>query len=462
MNSRNYRILLQLMASLGVFTTGVFFTTFNASLSKTLTILSIPNDLSIFYTISLSGAVAFGAIFGALIASFTLNVVGRKWVFVMADILAITGCVMSIFPSITIMTIGRALCGLACGINLVAVPLYVREISKLDSNERTTPLFRIFFTSGVLLTFLLAYIFREPLRTKHSHWQAFYITPAVFNLIRLVFFLLFVKIDTPAYYFASSEEDKAFYALAKLYPINQIDRAYQQERRAERLSRHSNIFNYENYKQSRALMLLTTIGQLMGANALLFYSTIVFTENKHSHSINHLGRFQPDNLCLGVVLVLMTLIFAKVIRKVPRRVGLIAGVLVLTALALAIAWTDSALLEKVQAVLVMAYMAIQALFGLVESIHGEELMSVPCRSIVVVIEMICTLAQLVVIMTIGVKYAFICFAIAGLLSIFPICKLVKNVKNSRGLVGDSQSSFNDVRLLGEDGLSRMVSSAAEA
>lgn len=69
-----------------------------------------------------------GAAIGALSGGILGVKLGRKWTFVIADLLGAAGCVIWIFEGPPLF-IGRFISGIAVGINSAIVPLYINDIS---------------------------------------------------------------------------------------------------------------------------------------------------------------------------------------------------------------------------------------------------------------------------------------------------------------------------------------------
>jgi predicted MFS family arabinose efflux permease len=84
-----------------------------------------------------SSVFALGGLFGALLASQTLQHIGpKKTVFVTSLLYFVGGLVKAVAQDVTLLVVGRLISGVAAGAVTVAVPLFINELAPPGSKGR--------------------------------------------------------------------------------------------------------------------------------------------------------------------------------------------------------------------------------------------------------------------------------------------------------------------------------------
>lgn len=118
-----------------------------------------------------------GGFFGALLAFFSLELLGRRMTVILSDIVFIIGalfCTIGTVPSRSLGLIytGRLLTGLGVGGIAAVSPIYIAEISPPAIRGRLTGFFESFYQTGAVIGFWINYGIVHNMDTNDSNaWR---------------------------------------------------------------------------------------------------------------------------------------------------------------------------------------------------------------------------------------------------------------------------------------------------
>jgi len=436
--SKKFIYFLTFHANLGAFVTGMFFVALNACVWEVLATIKAPESSERFNKIALSAAIPFGAIFGAWGASAFAVKRGRRSSLIISDVIAVAACLISVDSSIFLIAMGRLLCGIYVGINWTIIPLYVREVSPPDLSGRSGAIFRIMFCAGILLTFILSLGFTlkeqdgEVYAKADPLWKVIFLLPILFCAIRTIIFIFIIRLETPRYYISQSDQENAMLALAQIYTDDQVKSIYSQESRFEDTSNFTEVLSPRFKRQASIVFLLILVNEFMGTNALTFYSTELFLDAGDKNSEANFFKVRPLNVYFSLVRFLATVVGIALIDKVGRRPLMLYGTVFTTLVGALTAITsffpEHLLIEE--EILMIVFTGLQSMsLNLVLPIYTAELLPSYGMGLQVIFQMICILlVTLVFPYTVALEYAFIVFALVGVVSFIPMLKMVKETK----------------------------------
>ncbi|KAG7562239.1 hypothetical protein FFLO_02325 [Filobasidium floriforme] len=158
---------------------------------------------------------AGGAFFGALLAGFTANKIGRKRTIQLGSLIATVGCAIQTGAiNVGMLIAGRFIAGLAIGVLSMIVPLYQAEISPPHARGLLSGWTQQMIGFGFLVASLVGFGC-ESLTTSDAQWRiplAIQIVPAVV-LFGGMFFLPY----SPRWLASVGREDEARSALVRLH-----------------------------------------------------------------------------------------------------------------------------------------------------------------------------------------------------------------------------------------------------
>lgn len=220
----------------------------------------------------LTTMVVIGQIVGVLGAGLLTNAIGRKRAIVLV-LVAYTMCALlgAFSVSLAMLLTARFLIGLAIGVSMVVVPVYVAESAPAAVRGSLVTAYQLAIVSGLIVGYLTGYL----LAGVHGwRWMlALAVLPAI------VLLLLVIRLpDSPRWYMLKGRVDEARAALLLVEPSANADEELAEIMRA--LSEGSGgISEMLRRPYSRATAFVIALGfliQITGINAFVYYSPEIF------------------------------------------------------------------------------------------------------------------------------------------------------------------------------------------
>jgi sugar porter (SP) family MFS transporter len=222
------------------------------------------------------GAVLFGAMFGPVISGFLTDKLGRKKINIIASLVFVVGSILAaIAPDTNSLIAGRLLLGLAIGIVAATVPLYLAELSPKDKRGRMVTFFQLAITLGILLSYVVGYIFGD----AENAWRLMFWAGFVPAIILFVGMLLVP--ESPRWLLTKGRNEEALKVLNQLRTPDEAVAEYNETLKLleeEKLNKSSWM---ELFMPKLRIPLFIGIGifaiqQFSGINAIIYYSTDIF------------------------------------------------------------------------------------------------------------------------------------------------------------------------------------------
>jgi MFS transporter, SP family, galactose:H+ symporter len=222
------------------------------------------------------GAVLFGAMFGPFISGFLTDKLGRKKINIIASLIFVVGSILAaIAPDTNSLIAGRLLLGLAIGIVAATVPLYLAELSPKDKRGRMVTFFQLAITLGILLSYVVGYIFGDAENAwRMMFWAGF--VPAI-----ILFVGMLLVPESPRWLLTKGRNEEALKVLNQLRTSDEALAEYNETLKLleeEKLNKSSWM---ELFMPKLRIPLFIGIGifaiqQFSGINAIIYYSTDIF------------------------------------------------------------------------------------------------------------------------------------------------------------------------------------------
>jgi MFS transporter, SP family, galactose:H+ symporter len=220
----------------------------------------------------LTTMVVLGQIAGALGAGVLANAIGRKKsVLLVLVAYATLALVAALSVSEPMLLLARFLLGLAIGVSVVVVPVFVAESAPAAVRGSLLTAYQLAIVSGLVIGYLTGYL----LAGTHS-WRAMFGLAAVPATLLLP---LVIRLpDTARWYLLKGRVDEARAALLRIEPAADVDAELAEIGRAvsEGSGRLSEMLRPP---YSRATLFVLTLGfltQITGINAIIYYSPRIF------------------------------------------------------------------------------------------------------------------------------------------------------------------------------------------
>ncbi len=302
------------MAAIVAATSGLLFGFDIAVINGAIIYLRDQLHLTEFQTEIAASSLLFGCIFGASIAGWLSDRLGRRRVLMQsAALFAISAFGAALPRTLIEFAAARFIGGVAIGAASVLAPLYIAEVAPARNRGRLVSLNQMAIVSGILLAYLVNWglSFAGP-----AGWRWMFAAAAVPSVA--FFVALFFVPESPRWLV---EQKRSVEALAVLTRVNGTSVGMRELRSIEEAVATETGSMRELLQPGlrRAFWIavsLAILQQVTGINTVLFYGSIIFKEQVGTHSESS-AIFA--NVVVGAVNFLVTIVAMGIIDKVGRR-----------------------------------------------------------------------------------------------------------------------------------------------
>ena len=138
--------------------------------------------------------VTLGALFGALLAGFTADKIGRRYTAILAGGLFVLGALVeTVAPSGAVLTVGRVVTGLGVGFASVVAPLYAAEMAPKAWRGAFVSTYQLAITFGILMAYLA-----DDMLTSVDAWRLMFALAILPGVLLAIGFWVMPEISTLA------------------------------------------------------------------------------------------------------------------------------------------------------------------------------------------------------------------------------------------------------------------------
>lgn len=271
---------------------------------------------------------SLGALLAALVAGILADLIGRKRMILVSNVLFIIGVTLQITAhEVTTMVQGRFIAGLAIGLGSLIAPLYVSELAPTKYRGRLV----VINVMGLTIGQLIAYAVGAGIGDVHNGWRIMGGLALIPSVIQLIMFMFMP--DTPRYLIMKNRLEELSEVLQRIYKdadlsaidakVQELDLANDEIDGSQVLSKTWNSIKEIHRVPSnlRALIIgcgLQGIQQFTGWNALIYFSATIFES---------IGFTNPRlvSTCIAGTNCLCTTFAFFVIDRIGRRKILLLG-----------------------------------------------------------------------------------------------------------------------------------------
>jgi sugar porter (SP) family MFS transporter len=321
-----------LAVTLGSFVFGYNIGVFTSCQPNVSATLDWGDNENLFVTLY-SSLMPLGAMCGALITARLSSNFGRRKLMILTDLIGIIGASFIMIPTNPTFGIGRFVTGFASGIFAALCPQYINESAPVEISGKIGTLVQFNVTFAIAVAYALAL----PLPTGDYDSESFnYWWIAMFGLqilflgIQLALFFFVYTYDTPKWLVEQGRKEEALQSLRQVYSnqyaeeqlrvLTSSSKSVELKAPGEATSGGNNptfgeLFCKKKYaKMNRLGIMINTLQQWSGVNAIMFYSTVIFESQTGSVFIARVFT-----LIVGVVNMLATLAVIPFIDKTGRK-----------------------------------------------------------------------------------------------------------------------------------------------
>ena len=167
-------------------------------------------------TANISSFGVLGAAFGAVIAYFLNDKIGRLWSYRLAILIWASGILMQIFSSgiFGFLLFARIWGGLGAGGLTVISPLFLSEIAPAKSRGMVVSMYMVVLLSFLSLGFFVNYGVSKHMAQSRAQWQIVQMIPLV--PVGICFLASFLIPESPRWLASRGRQDECLAALARL------------------------------------------------------------------------------------------------------------------------------------------------------------------------------------------------------------------------------------------------------
>lgn len=275
----------------------------------------------------IAGASAIlGCIPGAMFAGFLSDRLGRRKVlFLCAVLYALSGLLSAIPQSFGQFLAARFISGLGIGASSMICPVYIAELSPASVRGRLGSLFQLGIVLGIFLTlFVNARIqgMGDEAWNVASGWR-WMLGAEVLPAAGLCALLLSAP-ESPRWLLAAGRREEARTVLERIagtaHADSEIAAVAAEAAEAEPATGLAELFGGRYGRQLRVAVLLMVFSQFCGINAIMYYSTKIFT----TAGVGVKDAFS-SSIMVGLVNLVFTFVAIKYVDRAGRRALLLFG-----------------------------------------------------------------------------------------------------------------------------------------
>jgi MFS transporter, SP family, galactose:H+ symporter len=260
------------------FLAGLLFGYDQGVISGALPLIQDDLGLSTIESEIITSWVTLGALFGALVAGWMADRLGRRWTAVTAGLLFAGGALVeTVAPGAGLLTVGRVIVGFGVGLASVVAPLYAAEMSPKAVRGRFVSTYQLAITVGIFLAYLA-----DDALTSSDRWRLMFALGVIPGVLLVVGFLIMP--ESARWLLKMGRRDKAEESLRKIngpeaggQQLATIEGELQVEAR-EGTASWGEVFSP---LLRRALVVglgLAIFQQITGINAIIYYANEIFAE----------------------------------------------------------------------------------------------------------------------------------------------------------------------------------------
>jgi sugar porter (SP) family MFS transporter len=264
-----------------------------------------------------AGSLLAGCALGAGVAGALSDRFGRKIVLLLSAVIFALSSVATALPNgLGGFVAARVVAGVGIGIASMLAPLYIAEVSPAAIRGRLVSMNQLAIVLGILISYLVGWALAG---VGEGSWRWMFAVAAVPSL--LFFGALFFVPESPRWLVKEGRHDEAAKILARLgeppSQLREIERAIAEESGALRQLLEKGL--------RRALLVGVTLAilqQVTGINTVLYYGSIIFTEQAGAQSTS---AALWANVLVGATNLVFTVIALFTIDRLGRKVLLISA-----------------------------------------------------------------------------------------------------------------------------------------
>jgi sugar porter (SP) family MFS transporter len=264
-----------------------------------------------------AGSLLAGCAVGAGVAGALSDRFGRKIVLLLAAVIFALSSIATALPNgLGEFVAARMVAGVAIGIASMLAPLYIAEVSPAAIRGRLVSMNQLAIVLGILVSYLVGWALAG---VGEESWRWMFAVAAAPSL--LFFGALFSVPESPRWLVKEGRHEEAARVLARLgeppSKLREIERAIAEESGSLR-----QLFEKGLRRPLAIGVTLAILQQVTGINTVLYYGSIIFTEQAGAASTS---AALWANVLVGAMNLVFTVVALFTIDRLGRKVLLISA-----------------------------------------------------------------------------------------------------------------------------------------
>ena len=308
--NRAYLYMISFVAAIG----GLLFGFNIAIINGALVFLKKQFALTDFQTEIAVSSLLVGCMIGAGLVGTLSDRLGRKkMLLASAAIFAVSAVAAAIPRDLVEFTIARFACGLAIGVASVLSPLYIAEMSPAEIRGRLVSINQLAIVTGILSAYYVSWMLSG---LGPSSWRWMFATAA---LPSVLFLLALLRVpESPRWLAKEGRNDEAMGVLSRISSFRdaQAEMEVIKKTIAEESGAMSQLLEPGLRKPLIIAVALAVLGQVTGVNTILFYGSLIFTEQVGNQTAS---AALLANVIIGATNFIFTIVALAIIDKIGRK-----------------------------------------------------------------------------------------------------------------------------------------------
>ena len=258
-----------------------------------------------------AGSLLLGCVIGAGVAGTLSDRLGRRRILLLAAAIFALSSVATALPnSLAQFCAARVVAGVAIGIASMLSPLYIAEISPPAIRGRLVSLNQLAIMTGILVSYLTGWALAS---LGQESWRWMFASAALPSV--LFYFALFTVPESPRWLLKEDRAEEALKVLTRLgEPTSRLTEIRQTIQ--EESGSLAQLFLPGMRRPLIVGVALAILQQVTGINTILYYGSIIFTEQVGSESAS---AALWANVVIGAVNLICTIAALFVIDRLGRK-----------------------------------------------------------------------------------------------------------------------------------------------
>lgn len=180
-----------------------------------------PEEMQPLYIAVITGAAIVGLAFGSL-ASGVLMKRGRKRCMLIACAIGVTGCCIEMIDNFWVISFGRLIYGLACGISAPCIGRYIEEMLPAHLLSQLFPIYTCGMAFSAILVMMSAIVLPDianelAVKKSEAAWRIFLGFPLLLYGITIAGIIFVIKHEPPKFLINNGREREALDAIHAIY-----------------------------------------------------------------------------------------------------------------------------------------------------------------------------------------------------------------------------------------------------